>query len=54
MTFMEIESLVSKSQIKNDFEYGYQDGMNNKAKKENSTKLYYEGYEFGSKFKGER
>ena len=52
MTFMEIESLDAKAQIKNDYEHGYDDGIKGNAKKKNSTMLYNAGYEFGDKNKG--
>ena len=52
MTYMEIESLEAKAEVKSDFGNGYQDGMNNEPQKKNSTLQYIEGYKLGFKFKG--
>ena len=44
MTYLEIESLEAKAQIKNDFEKGYDNCEKGMAQMENATMLYNEGY----------
>ena len=44
MTFMEIESLDAKAQIKNDYEHGYDDGIKGKPAKLNASQQYNNGY----------
>ena len=44
MTYLEIESLDYKAQIKNDFEKGYDDCEKGIAQMKNATMLYNEGY----------
>ena len=41
---MEIESLEYKAQIKNDFDQGYDDCINNRAAKLNASDQYNNGY----------
>ena len=52
MTYMEVESLVSKSQVKNDFEYGYSYGLKHDKAEQGKTALYYDGFALGFKTKG--
>jgi len=44
MTYMEIESLDAKAQIKNEHDQGYDDCMNNKAAKRDASEQYNNGY----------
>jgi len=44
MNFAEVESLEYKSQIKNDFDKGYDDCMNNKQAVLNASQMYNDGY----------
>jgi hypothetical protein len=43
---MEIESLEAKAQIKNEFDQGYDDCINNKPAMLNASDQYNEGYGF--------
>ena len=52
MTILELESLDYKSQIKNDFEHGYDDAMKGEKAVQGRTALYYDGYSQGFKFRG--
>ena len=47
MTILELESLDYKSQIKNDFDHGYDDAMKGKKAEQERTALYYDGYSLG-------
>jgi len=51
VTYAEQESMEYKATIKNDFDYGYQDGISGKAKQSNSQ-MYIDGYNQGFKYKG--
>ena len=44
MTYMEIESLEYKAQIKNDFDHGYDDCINDRDAKLNASDQYNSGY----------
>ena len=44
MTYMEIESLDYKAQIKNEFDHGYDDCINDRDAKLNASDQYNNGY----------
>ena len=44
MTYAEQESMEYKATIKNDFDRGYDDCMNNKQAMPNASQMYYDGY----------
>jgi hypothetical protein len=53
MTYMEIESLDYKAQIKNDFDLGYDDRIKNKPLMSGlKSTEYLKGYDFASGIKG--
>ena len=52
MTYMMIESLDYKAQIKNDFDKGYEDGLKHDKAEQGKTALYYDGFALGFKTKG--
>lgn len=53
MTYMEIESLDAKAQIKSEFDQGYDDRINNKPLMSGlKSTEYLKGYDFASRIKG--
>lgn len=44
MTFLEIESMDYRAQIKNDFDLGYDDCIKGLSAARNASEQYYEGY----------
>jgi len=53
MTYMEIESLDAKAQIKNEFDLGYDDRINNKPLMSGlKSTEYLKGYDFAGGIKG--
>ena len=54
MTYMEIESLDAKAQIKNDFDHGYSYGLKHDKAEQGKTALYYDGFALGLKTKGKK
>ena len=44
MTYAEQESIEYKATIKNDFDKGYDDCMNNKQAMPNASQMYNDGY----------
>ena len=47
MTYMEIESLDYKAQIKNEFDHGYDDATKGVKAVQGKTAMYYDGYSYG-------